>query len=507
MINSENSNSSFEIVSFYNFLKLNDDSINKITEQLEILKNSISLRGLIIIAPEGLNGTVSTPKGLISEFTNYLNNSISNSDWKFKYSISNFPPFKRFSIKIRDEIVTSGYPELKPDMNDSSHISPEEWHKVIEEEKDYFMIDVRNDYEVSLGSFKGAINPKTSDFKEFPDFIKSSSIPKDKPVYICCTGGIRCEKAYLEMKELGYDKVYQLDGGILTYMEKYPNGFYEGECFVFDDRVSLDKNLEPSKKYSLCPHCGDPASNLVVCKNCSKNKRICNKCMEIEKRNTCSKNCAYHYNLKINNIKRAPKLSSSALLSIFFVFSFALISQFLIFNKLEAEGIKSPEEVAKTAIRKMQEKGDPSPVVEYIDWEHMFNTLPKHNKNVMNVSTPEELKSFYSKVLESPSVEIAETLSSSIKNNNTSPDLNINQEKAKEVISKLKKRLEEKEIEMKNKLKNSEYNIRKIKEENNTALVEIQQTYNSEVKTDTIEMHKKEGNWFFTSLSNTFTQK
>jgi hypothetical protein len=120
MINSENSNTSFEIVSFYNFIKLDDESINKITEQLENLKNSIPLKGLIIIAPEGLNGTVSTHKGLISEFTNYLNNSISNSDWKFKYSISNFPPFKRFSIKIRDEIVTSGYPELKPDIDRKS---------------------------------------------------------------------------------------------------------------------------------------------------------------------------------------------------------------------------------------------------------------------------------------------------------------------------------------------------------------------------------------------------
>ncbi len=500
----------FEVLSFYFFISLDAPAISALRSDFELFVDSIGLRGLIIVAPEGLNGTVACPNGKLEQFTSYLRNNISEGDWKFKFSVSETAPFKRFSFKVRDEIVTSGFPDLIPDTKDPSHISPEQWHSILEKEKDYFLIDVRNDYEVKLGKFKGAINPETKDFKEFPEFIDSCDIPRDKPVYICCTGGIRCEKAYLEMKQKGFKEVYQLDGGILSYIEQYPDGYYEGECFVFDDRVALDKNLSPSKKYSLCPHCGDPASEFVSCSHCGKEKKICEKCQKYPEKKTCSKNCAYHHGLhlgkiverksEINDVPLLSESGRSVLAVLVLIFLFMLLPFF-------AYAASNPEDVAREAIGKMQKKGDPSPVVEYVDWDHMFQTLAANNKKVMNVSTPSELKSFYKKVLESPSSEISDLLMEKLNSEELGGGAEIDQSKAVEVIAKLKERLQEKETQMKTKLQDSEYTIEKISEDENSALVKISQTFKSETRTDQIQMHKKNGSWYFTSLSNAFMQK
>jgi UPF0176 protein len=524
----------FDVLSFYFFLELSANKIDSISADIASYEELIHLRGLIIIAPEGINGTVSCPLGTISKFTEFLENQIARGDWKYKFSASEKLPFKRLSIKIREEIVSSGYPELKPDSTDSSHLSPREWHEILSKEKEYYLIDVRNDYEVSLGTFKGAINPGTKDFKEFPEFVSSSNIPKDQAVYICCTGGIRCEKAYLEMKNLGYDKVYQLDGGILHYVENYPDGLFEGECFVFDDRVALDKNLEASKSYALCPHCGDPAKDLVSCKWCESQKKICSKCQKIEHKMTCSKNCSYHYKLdlekrssqnkKINMINKlnnetvpqniantddsefsksvytqSGKIVLLMCIGLLWTSFFTILSSYVI-------ATQSPENVVKEAIYKMQEKGDPSPVVEYVDWDHMFLNVPATNKKLMKVNNPQELKEFYRKVLASPSSEIADLIHSKFSESDSSGEA-VSKNKMNDVLAKLQQRIQEKEKKVTKRLQESTYEVGEVTVTGEKAMVTISHTYEEITKKDEVQLHLKEGKWYFTSLSNAFGSK
>ncbi len=299
LVNDSEKDGLLEILSFYRFLNLTSDQLVLLADSITGFAKANELKGLVIAAKEGLNGTVCCDRAGMDKFKNFLLDYSNGEDWKFKISACEFNPFKRFSLKFRSEIVTSGNLNLKPNMLDDSHISPDEWHEILLKQNDYVLIDVRNDYEVDIGKFKGALDPKTKDFKEFPDFVKNSNIDKNTKILMYCTGGIRCEKAFLEMKDLGYSDIKQLDGGILSYIEKYPDGFFEGECFVFDERVALDKSLRPSKQYSLCPHCGDPASEIIKCKLCEKEMKVCNDCLEEEKRQTCSKNCRYHYNQKL----------------------------------------------------------------------------------------------------------------------------------------------------------------------------------------------------------------
>lgn len=156
------------------------------------------------------------------------------------------------------------------------------------------LLDTRNVYETAIGKFRGAVDPKLQKFSEFSDFVTASDIPKNKKVLMYCTGGIRCEKASLEMQRLGFEDVYQLSGGILKYLEEFPDGPFEGECFVFDHRVAVDKNLRPSKQYKLCPHCGNPGDKSISCRKCGAQAIICDGCANNEYKVSCSKNCAHH---------------------------------------------------------------------------------------------------------------------------------------------------------------------------------------------------------------------
>ncbi len=161
------------------------------------------------------------------------------------------------------------------------------------------MLDTRNRYETEIGQFKGAVIPPIDTFREFPAYLQQSQFDKSKPFLIYCTGGIRCEKAALEMKRQGFDKVYQLDGGILRYFETSQAKAWEGECFVFDYRVAVDKQLQPTSNYKFCPHCGQPGKEHIACTRCDTPAQVCHHCLAREAaRASCSKNCAYHLRLK-----------------------------------------------------------------------------------------------------------------------------------------------------------------------------------------------------------------
>lgn len=295
------------ITTFYKFAKLSN--LEKIKTDLETLGGRTQTLGLIILGAEGFNATVSsTSENGLAEFKAGLSDYFKISDMMFKDSISHVSPFRRFKVKIRDEIVTLGTPELVPPEGINHHLTPSQWNDVMKKEDDFVMIDTRNWYETKIGTFKGAVNPKTDQFTEFPKFMESQNISKDKKVLIFCTGGIRCEKGILELQRRGYKNVYQLYGGILNYIKEYPNDQFEGECFVFDHRVAVDQKLEPTVSYKLCPHCGQPAATAVDCKRCDTHAAICEDCAEIKwKQDTCSKNCAYQFELHPQR-KAAPQV-------------------------------------------------------------------------------------------------------------------------------------------------------------------------------------------------------
>jgi UPF0176 protein len=202
--------------------------------------------------------------------------------------------FKRWSVQMRSEIVNLQLPDAKPAQD--THLTPEEWHAMLQE--DVMVLDTRNTYETNVGTFKNAVDPKLKNFQEFPEYVRSAGIPKQKKVLMYCTGGIRCEKAIHAMRAQGYEHVYQLEGGILAYLKQFPNAAFEGECFVFDHRVAVDQELKPSARYALCPHCGDPGDKTVACVHCTKSCVICTTCAAHEERQTCSKNCRHHHLLR-----------------------------------------------------------------------------------------------------------------------------------------------------------------------------------------------------------------
>lgn len=289
----------YYVSTFYKFKK--DHHPEKSKDFLEKLAKDTDTRGLIIIGVEGFNATVvSKTEESLKQFKKGICEYYSLPDLFFKDSISDVVPFRRFKVKIRKEIVTLGDTNLVPyelDNKNNFHLTPDEWNHVMKNE-DHVIIDTRNWYETKIGTFKGAINPMTDKFTEFPTFLEKNNIPKDKKVLIFCTGGIRCEKGILEVQKQGYKNVYQLYGGILNYLKNSPNDQFEGECFVFDHRVAVDQNLQPSKTYSLCPHCGQPGKTEIQCKRCDTHEFICEDCYQLNfKKDTCSKNCAYQFEL------------------------------------------------------------------------------------------------------------------------------------------------------------------------------------------------------------------
>lgn len=297
MSNLSNAHAHYFISTFYKFKKIEDPEAMKLF--LEEIAAKTETIGLIILGHEGINATVaSSSETGLAEFKRNILSKLELSELMFKDSKADKAPFRRFKVKIRAEIVTLGTPELTPDKQKNHHLSPTEWNNVLKNEKDYVMIDTRNWYETKIGTFKGAVNPKTDQFTEFPKFMEQNNFEKDKKVLIFCTGGIRCEKGILELQRQGYDEVYQLEGGILNYLKEYPEDQFEGECFVFDHRVAVDQNLQATDKYKLCPHCGQPADTPIDCSRCDTHTLICDDCAELEwKKITCSKNCAYHFQL------------------------------------------------------------------------------------------------------------------------------------------------------------------------------------------------------------------
>ncbi len=284
----------YAVTTFYKFVKLPAPELGALRVSLLAHGERLGIVGLIVLAEEGCNATLAAMPEKLSEFRNILTAMPAFSDLQFKNSSAHAKPFRRFKIDIRPEIVTFDGAKLQPGPGCGKKLDPVEWHTVLETEPDVVLLDTRNAYETDLGKFQGAVDPRIQKFSDFSDFVKSSEIPKDQKVLMYCTGGIRCEKASLEMERLGYRNVFQLSGGILKYLEEYPEGKFDGECFVFDHRVAVNSKLQPSTHYKLCPHCGNPGDNHISCRKCGDLAVICKSCAAEAHRVSCSKNCAYH---------------------------------------------------------------------------------------------------------------------------------------------------------------------------------------------------------------------
>lgn len=234
----------YVVTAFYKFTPFPDYELTK--EPLLALMKEKEIKGTIILASEGINGTICGEPANLSFFTEFLRQYNGLNDLTFKISYSDYNPFDKSKVKLRKEIVTLGVPNIDPKAIHGTHVDPQEWNKLISD-PNVLVIDTRNDYEVKLGTFKGAINPETENFRDFPDYVeKNLSQHKDKKIAMFCTGGIRCEKSTAYLKKIGFDQVFQLNGGILNYLEKMPeeDSLWEGTCFVFDNRVAVDTKLE-----------------------------------------------------------------------------------------------------------------------------------------------------------------------------------------------------------------------------------------------------------------------
>ena len=279
------------VTSFYQF-----SDISEVREEMQKKLAAIEeIKGLIHLTPEGINGMASGTAEKLDELRAALASYPHFDEIDYKDSVCAEHPFPRWKVELKEQTIfyKEGY---VPNGENHSHISPEKWHELLTGEEPVTVLDTRNYYETRVGKFRQAIDPDIKVFTEFSDYLDNCDLPKDQTTLIYCTGGIRCEKAILEMEEKGFQKVYQLEGGILRYLEKYPNQEFDGECFVFDSRVAVDQELAPSQKYWLCPHCGEPGDLKMDCARCGEEALICKSCAE--EKPVCSKNCAYHYKLQ-----------------------------------------------------------------------------------------------------------------------------------------------------------------------------------------------------------------
>ena len=250
----------FTVAALYHFTRIKDPVAKRYP--LLSLCRSLGIRGTVLLATEGVNGTLAGTSEGIASVIDHVKGWPEVESLEVKYSFSDENSFKRLKVKIKNEIVAMRKPEINTRLNAGKYVQPAEWNDLITRE-DVLLVDTRNNFEFTIGRFSNAIEPGTDSFHEFPDWADELAARSDRPsaVAMYCTGGIRCEKATAYMKQVGFDEVYHLKGGILKYLEVVPEdeSLWEGECFVFDGRVSLKHGLKEGN-YELCYGCQFPIS-------------------------------------------------------------------------------------------------------------------------------------------------------------------------------------------------------------------------------------------------------
>ena len=248
------------VVSFYRFLDLQEPPIFR--DALQALCEEQGLLGTVLVATEGFNGTIAGKQASIETMFAWVKDYLSlDGPIDARWTDADEAPFRRIRVRVKKEIVTLGRPDILPHEQTGKHVPPQQWNELIAD-PNVLVIDTRNHYEVEVGTFPHAIEPGTDSFRQFPDFARElAESSKERPLAMFCTGGIRCEKATALMLELGFAEVYQLQGGILNYLTEMPEdkNLWDGECFVFDTRVAVDRDLAEGG-YVQCHACRRPLS-------------------------------------------------------------------------------------------------------------------------------------------------------------------------------------------------------------------------------------------------------
>ncbi len=265
------------VAALYKFVELPDFENFRSPVRARSQKHEAS--GSLLRAREGINGTIPGSREGIEAVLAYLRSEPRLADLPHKESTCDFPPFRKMKVRLKQEIVRLGIEGIDPTCKVGEYIDPKDWNALIAD-PEVVLVDTRNDYEIAVGKFKGALNPQTDDFRSFPQWVEENlDKSQNKKVAMYCTGGIRCEKATSYLLEQGFQHVYHLNGGILKYLEEIPeeNSLWEGECYVFDDRVSVNHDLQPGT-WVNCVGCGRPVHQRataspkyiegVCCPNC-----------------------------------------------------------------------------------------------------------------------------------------------------------------------------------------------------------------------------------------------
>jgi UPF0176 protein len=268
-----------KVASFYRFLDL--DNPQGFREELQAVCDERALLGTVLVAKEGFNGSVTGEESAIRALFAWIEQRLALSEpIEARWNDVSEAPFRRMRVRLKKEIVTLGRPDILPHKKTGTYVSGNEWNRLIEN-PDVIVIDTRNHYEYEVGTFPNAVDPETDSFREFPAFAeKLAETDKDRPLAMFCTGGIRCEKATALMLELGFDEVYHLQGGILRYLEEMQadDNRWDGECFVFDTRVAVDRDLAEGG-YVQCHACRRPLSTEDLASPDYKEGVSCPKCV------------------------------------------------------------------------------------------------------------------------------------------------------------------------------------------------------------------------------------
>lgn len=305
--------SKYQVLLFYKYTKV--DQPKKVREEQRALCQSLDLKGRIIVSDEGINGTLEGTLENTEKYIKEMDKSQYFSDISFKKSEGTGQAFPKLSVKYRSEVVTAGLPDLNPLKTTGKYILADELHEWFESGKEFYVVDMRNDYEYASGYFENFISSELKNFYDLPSVLPKIIHLKDKTVVTVCTGGIRCEKASGFLVENGFADVYQLKDGIHTYMEKYPNQHFKGKLYVFDKRITLGFNTD-SPEHTIvgkCDKCEKVCDSYVNCayNECHRHYICCNDCLDQKTGLAfCNKKCEdNYYKITIHHKGVTPPLS------------------------------------------------------------------------------------------------------------------------------------------------------------------------------------------------------
>ena len=271
----------YDIAAFYKFVPIDDcDTLAPALKQQMLDRDVL---GTILLAQEGINGTISGLPEHVTEVLGIIRTHTGLEDLAHKTSHAPGHVFNRAKVKVKPSLISLG-PDVDPNQCVGTYVDPKDWNDIISD-PEVVLIDTRNDYEVHAGTFEGAIDPMIKRFRDLPSFVESNLDPsKHKKVAMFCTGGIRCEKSTAWMLEQGYEEVYHLQGGILNYLEKIPQqqSMWEGDCYVFDERVGVNHDLQPSDNAKFCPGCGHALTTKLRCAPEYEPGVRCSKCTSVQ---------------------------------------------------------------------------------------------------------------------------------------------------------------------------------------------------------------------------------